>query len=118
MAHMAHITKITAETFEAEVLRSEIPVLIDLYADWCGPCRMMSPVLERLAGELDGRVKIVKIDTDAEPDLAAAFQVSSIPMLVMMHRGEAIDGSVGMVSRQRIMQMVDAATTTQPATRA
>ncbi len=109
------VRKITAETFEAEVLRSDLPVLVDLYADWCGPCRMMAPLLEQLAGELDGQIKIVKIDTDAEPELAAAFGVSSIPMLVMMNRGEGVDASVGVVSRQRIMQMIEAATATEPA---
>ena len=115
---MGLINKITAKTFEAEVLQSKVPVLVDLYADWCGPCRMMAPLLEKLAAELDGRVKIVKIDTDAQPDLAAEFQVSGIPMLVMMHRGEAVAESIGVVSRQRIMQMVDVATATPAPQRA
>jgi len=103
---MSHVLLVTAETFQSEVLGSPIPVLVDLYATWCAPCRMMAPVLDRLAVELEGQVKIVKIDTDEQPELAGAFHVSSIPMLALIKDGEVVDSSVGLVSPDQIRQMV------------
>lgn len=103
---MSHVTFVTARNFQSEVLESAIPVLVDLYADWCMPCKMLAPVLERLAAEMDGQVKIVKINTDEQPELAEAFRVSSIPMLALVNGGEVVDRSVGLVSPEQIRQMV------------
>jgi len=103
---MSRVLPVTAETFQSEVLDSAIPVLVDLYATWCAPCRMMAPVLDRLAVELEGQIKIVKIDTDEQPELAEAFRVSSIPMLALIKDGEVVDGSVGLVSPEQIRQML------------
>ncbi|MFW5808144.1 MAG: thioredoxin [Spirochaetota bacterium] len=77
--------------FEKEVAQSEIPVLVDFYADWCGPCRMIGPVIEKLAGKYDGKVKIAKLDVDKYGSLAAQYQVSGIPTVIMFKNGEAVD---------------------------
>lgn len=84
------VLSVTEATFESEVVRSELPVLVDFYADWCQPCKVQSPILEQLSKELEGKVKFVKVDTDKNPRLAAAFQVQSIPSLFVVHRGEVV----------------------------
>ena len=114
---MSNALEVTAETFEAEVLKSTIPVLVDLYADWCMPCKMMGKVLDQLAPRLQGQVKVVKINVDQEQELAAAFGVSSIPMLVLFKDGQIADHAVGALSGAAILQMVQKATAVQPASR-
>ena len=91
---MAEI-KITKENFENEVLKSDIPVLIDFWATWCGPCQMMSPIIAELADEYEGKAKICKVNVDEEPELAAAFKVASIPMFVVIKNGQVTDSAVG-----------------------
>ena len=103
---MSCVAEVTAETFESEVLNSPIPVLVDLYATWCGPCKMLSPILDRLAPQFNGRAKFVKINTDEQPELAAAFEVSSIPMLALVHGRKVIDMSVGLVSAEQVSRMI------------
>jgi thioredoxin 1 len=87
---MNAITQVTSATFPLEVKAASLPVLIDFYADWCGPCRVLAPTLERLASEFNGQVKVVKVDVDQEPELAEQYQVHSIPMLAVVHQGELI----------------------------
>ena len=91
------VTDITADTFETEVLAAsmQIPVVIDFWAPWCGPCRSLSPVLDKLAEELAGRVKIVKINTDDEMQLASLFGIKSLPTVVLLKNGQPIDGFMG-----------------------
>ena len=84
---------IGSEKFEEEVTRSSTPVLVDFYADWCGPCRLIEPLIERLSQEYAGKVKFVKIDTDANQDLAARFEVMSIPT-VMLFRGGTVKETI------------------------
>ena len=88
-----HLTK---HNYQKEVLESEQPVLIDFWAPWCGPCRMLGPTVEELSHDLEGKVKIAKINVDEEQELAQAFRVMSIPMLAVMRGGKLISSSVGL----------------------
>ena len=99
------IIKITKENFEQEVLKSEVPVLLDFYADWCGPCRMVAPVLEEIAEENED-IKVGKINVDEQMDLAMRFQVTSIPLLVAMKDGEVVGQSLGVKPKDKILQML------------
>lgn len=91
------ITHITDDSFEAEVLKAEVPVIVDFYADWCGPCKMMVPVLDMVLKEQGNKIKIVKINVDENPQTTSAYRVMSIPTLVFFKDGEAkmrIEGAV------------------------
>ena len=99
--------KITAANFENEVLRSDKPVLLDFYADWCGPCKMLSPILHELAEEKSGTLKVGKVNVDEQMELAMRFQVSSIPMLVVFKDGKAVAKSVGYRPKPEIAAMVE-----------
>ena len=101
--------KITAANFENEVLRSDKPVLLDFYADWCGPCKMLAPVLHEIAEESTGVFKVGKVNVDEQMELAMRFQVSSIPMLVVFKDGKAAAKSVGYRSKAEITAMVEGA---------
>ena len=99
------VINITKENFEQEVLQSEKPVLLDFYADWCGPCRMVAPVLEEIAQE-DAGLKVCKINVDEEPELAMQFQVSSIPLLVVVKNGQIVGKSLGAKPKHAILSML------------
>ena len=101
--------KITAANFENEVLRSDKPVLLDFYADWCGPCKMLAPVLHEIAEESTGTFKVGKVNVDEQMELAMRFQVSSIPMLVVFKDGKDITKSVGYRPKSEIAAMVEGA---------
>jgi thioredoxin 1 len=92
--------------FEQEVLKSEIPVLVDFYASWCGPCKMLSPVIDELAGEVSGQAKVVKIDVDEASETAQKFNVQSIPTLISFKNGEEIAKKVGVVSKDDLLDML------------
>ena len=87
--------KFTAENFSKEVLESEVPVLVDFYADWCGPCKMMGPVVEKLAEKYEGKAKIGKVNVDEQQSLAAKFGIMSIPSFVFVKDGKAVDLAMG-----------------------
>ncbi len=89
------IAHITNQNFKEEVLQSDRPVLVDFWAPWCGPCRMLAPVLEELDGDLAGKVKVAKVNVDEEMELAAQFQVASIPTLLLFENGQAVRRTVG-----------------------
>ena len=101
--------KITAANFENEVLRSDKPVLLDFYTDWCGPCKMLAPVLHKIAEENADTLKVGKINVDEQMELAMRFQVSSIPMLVVFKDGKAVAKSVGYRPKAEIAAMVEGA---------
>jgi thioredoxin 1 len=86
---------VTSQNFENEVMQSDIPVMIDFWASWCGPCRMVAPAVDELSDELDGVVKVVKINVDDEPELAAQFDVMSIPAFVLVKDGEVAASTIG-----------------------
>jgi thioredoxin 1 len=98
--------KITADNFEAEVLNAEVPVLVDFWADWCNPCKMLSPVVDEIAEESDKSYKVGKINVDEEQDLAAKFRVMSIPTLIVFEKGEETQRSVGVQPKSQILSML------------
>lgn len=115
MSSVKHVSK---ASFTREVLQSPVPVLVDFYADWCGPCRMLAPTLERLATEFSGRASIVKVNVDQEPDLAGEFNVESIPTLVFLSGGKLISRTSGLVGeaglRQALNQLADQTAPSRP----
>jgi len=92
---MSVVYHTSAQNFSRDVLSSPVPVLVDFYADWCGPCRMLAPTLDKLAKEFSGKARIVKVNVDKEPELASRYQVSSIPALVFVSDGEVVGQSAG-----------------------
>ncbi len=102
--HPAHITD---DNFQTEVLDSKEPVLIDFWAAWCGPCRMIAPIMEELATELGGKVKIGKLDVDNNPRVAMEYGIRSIPALLLFHEGKVVDNIVGLVPKNFIMQRLE-----------
>ena len=98
--------KITVSNFESEVLRSDQPVLVDFYADWCGPCRMLAPILEEIAREYEGGVKVGKVNVDEQMELAQKFGVSSIPLLVVFKDGQPVAKSLGYRPKEEIVNLL------------
>ena len=98
----------TDANFEQEVLKSEVPVLVDFYADWCGPCKMMSPVISELATEYEGKVKVGKLNVDDNAETAKAYRVMSIPTMIVFVGGKAVDSIMGAVPKQKLTEKLDA----------
>ena len=103
---MAEVT-LTKENFDKEVLESKIPVLVDFWATWCGPCRMVAPIMEQLAEHYEGKVKIAKVDVDENPDLASKFGIMSIPTVILFQDGKAAAKDVGARSFEDYCEMID-----------
>ena len=106
---MAHPTDTTDATFETDVLKSDLPVLVDFWAPWCGPCRMVAPVVEELSNEYDGKVKFVKLNTDDNPRVASQFGIRSIPTLLIFKNGEISGQVVGFRPKSDLAKHLDAA---------
>ncbi len=104
---MGNFIELTSANFETEVVESDVPVIVDLWAPWCGPCRALSPVLEKLADEYAGKIKVAKVNVDDEQELAQAFNVQSIPMVVAMKGRDVQEVSMGFRGEGPLRQMFE-----------
>jgi thioredoxin 1 len=109
---MANIPELSDRDFQSEVLEATEPVLIDFWAPWCGPCRMIGPVIEQLAAENAGAIKVAKVNIDESPNIAATYGVSSIPTLMIFKGGEVVDRFVGVQPKPRLQEAIDQAKAT------
>ena len=105
---MGKAIEFTDGNFEAEVLNSDKPVLVDFWAEWCGPCRMIGPVVEEMAGEYDGKAKIGKVNVDNNPEISVKYGIRSIPALLIFKNGEVVDQIVGAVPKPQLTKQLDA----------
>ncbi len=101
------IITVTADNWQSDVLDSQLPVLVDFWAEWCGPCRAIAPILETLAEELDGKLRIAKVDVDHNSAIAAQFQVKSIPTLLVLKDGKVAEQMVGAMSKPAMLAKVE-----------
>jgi thioredoxin 1 len=100
------VGKVSDATFEAEVLKASGPVVVDFWAEWCGPCRMIAPALEEIAGSLGGKVKIVKLNVDENPQTAAKYNIQSIPTLMIFKNGDLSSRQIGAAPKQKLEQWI------------
>ena len=98
---------VTDDTFDSEVLESDVLVMVDFWADWCGPCKMVAPVVEELAGEYDGKIKVAKVDVDASPVVAGKYGIRSIPTMLFFKGGQPVQQVVGAVPKQVLQEQLD-----------
>lgn len=103
---MSNVKNVTTDTFRKDVIESDKPVVVDFWAEWCGPCKKLSPILEEVAEELDGEVTIAKVNVDEERNLGAMFQIMSIPNVLTFNHGEKVDEFVGLRSKDDIVAQV------------
>ena len=101
-----HIVHVSDATFDQEVLNSELPVLVDFWAEWCGPCKMIAPLLDEIATEYEGKLKVCKVDVDANPDIAPKFGIRGIPTLIAFKGGNAEATKVGALSKTQLTEFV------------
>ncbi len=103
---MSDIKNCNENNFEEVVLKSDLPVLVDFWAEWCSPCKMLTPILEELSSELSGQINIVKINLDENQDLAVKYSIRSIPTLLLLHKGELTDTKVGLVPKSELLSWI------------
>jgi thioredoxin 1 len=106
---MSNAVEINSTNWQGEVVESDIPVLIDFWAEWCGPCKALGPIIDELAGDYAGKIKVGKVDVDAEPGLAGQFGVMSIPMIALFKDGELVERAVGMMPKDRLASTLNLA---------
>ena len=104
---MTKTINVTDSTFSDEVINATIPVLVDFWAEWCGPCKMIAPIVENLAEEFDGKMKFVKVDVDSSPSTAAQFGIRSIPSLIIFNSGQPVDQIVGAVPKSVLQDRIE-----------
>ncbi|MFF0394830.1 thioredoxin [Streptomyces sp. NPDC005248] len=107
MIHAEGVAEVTDATFDGEVLGAELPVLVEFTAGWCGPCRQLAPVLSAIAAEEAGRIKIVQIDVDANPDITSRYAVLSMPTLMVFRSGEPVKSMVGARAKRRLLRELE-----------
>jgi len=104
---MSQAKELTSANFEQEVMQAQEPVLVDFWAPWCGPCRMMAPVIDAIAAKFSGRLKVAKVNVDESGDLAAQFEIRSIPTLIMFKNGQAVDRLIGAVPESELTERLE-----------
>ena len=106
---MTHPIDVTDSSFDEEVIQADTPVLVDFWADWCAPCKMIAPIVEELAGEFDGKIKFTKLDVDSNPKSASSYGIRSIPTMLIFNGGEPVDQVVGAVPKSVLKKRLEQA---------
>ena len=104
---MSKVSEVTDGNFQAEVLDSKVPVLVDFWAPWCGPCRMVAPVVEEVSENFNGKIKVVKLNTDDNPNIASQYGIRSIPTLILFKEGQKVDMVVGAVPKTTLVETIN-----------